>query len=247
MSVNDTFGAIEIPVAPASPTFTPLFPPSANDPSAVAVGDPCLSVILDYLATFLVTDKAALEAWQSVAGGESPVARVFPHNPADAAFSVAFLPALFMWRESATNAWAAEDWLRETTVVKSLWVWKPTTQAKERIRTPMVNGIVKAINVGIERGRTPSWKQPGDVDPLTVTFGSLFWTYAAFEGFELTSYTTTRPLIVQNQDGSRLYYPAIELTFTLRENLDVGIDGLDPLGAADLTVTDGTTTIEGPI
>lgn len=246
----DQWGAVQFPTTTALP-FVPVATSLWVAPASIPASDPCLAVILDWLATWLVTDRMVTAAWSAVSGaaGTAAVRRVFPHDPGEVVFSTSHLPALYLWRDSAKQEWAADDWLRETTVVKGLWVFPLAQQANQRARQPGVNALAKAVGVGIERGRTVSWVQPGDLDPDAQTQGSLFYIYAGFEAFELSSWKTSK-LIVPAADGSaKDEYPAIELTFTMQEKLDYGLARFGVVTGAFDTITNpqGEVVVSGPL
>lgn len=220
----DQWGAIRIPTA-SGPVFVPQRTEMWIAPADVPAADPALAVILDFLATFLVTDRNMLAAWQPVAGAAGPaiIKRIFPHNPKDVVFSTSHLPALYMWRESSTLEYAADDWARETTTVKALWVFPLAQQNNQRQRAPVANAIAKTMFVGIERGRTPSWTQPDDLDPSTGAQGTLFYPYANFESFKFVSWKDGRLEVKDQAKSATDVYPAVDLTFTMEEKLDYGL------------------------
>jgi len=234
---HDTWGRVTIPSGPGG--------------DGRAAGDPALSVILEFLKAFVSTDGNATAAWQAIYPRTPPIAAVFPHNPADGSFSVEYLPALYMWRESAREERAADDWLREITQVKALWVYPLALQDNQRIRAPFANTLAKVLNTGLERGRTPSWTFPNDPDPVSVSEGSVYWLAAGFESFALDSWKVAK-LVVEGTSGERDVYPAIELTFSMQENFEYGLDRYAPLdsgsgGQLTLNNDNGAVLVDGPI
>jgi hypothetical protein len=223
----DQWGAVQIPAVPVG-AFAPIFPGwgQIGDGPPNLASDPCLAVILDFLGTFLVTDENARGIWDKIGGQTQAVRTLWLHDPADAVFSTSFLPALFMWRQSAQQAYLADDYLQDTTVVKGLWVFPEADQAIQRQRAPFANVLSKLIGDGIERGRTPSWLQPGDTDTTTPGQGSLFYSYAAFDEFDLTGWQKAKFTIESfgRSDGlGQQRFFAIELTFKLLESRLRGI------------------------
>lgn len=238
----DQFGAITIPVAA----------PAAGDPA----GDPCLGIILSYLQAFLQTDANLTAAWNAVAPNPSTpvVKRIFAHNPADVVFSTSNIPALYMWRESGKMEQIGDDLYQDLATVKGLWVFALASQANQRPRQPIINALVKAILVGIERGRTPSWTYPGDMDPRAATEGSLFYTAANFSALRLDPARSWRKAELQIEmadRSSRESYAAVELTFDLAEIHDEDPNRSPPTSPAsgNLTLKNevGDVTVEGPL
>lgn len=231
----DSWGAIQIPTLAESAT-TPA-------------GDPCIRTILQFLKAFVCTDKNATAAWFPVFPGQPPINGIFQHDPSQVVFNTRDLPALYMWRESATHEWQGEDWLRETTQVKALWVFPlQGVQDLQRLRAPFVNALIKTIVVGIERGRTPSFIAPGDTDPQAATQGSLFYSLAGFEAFSLKSWKTAK-LSVQGIDGSSVSYTGVEMTFEMYENLVYGLGRFPENDGAFVTISNeaGVVTDAGPL
>lgn len=235
----DQWGLTQIPTASGLP-FSPVFPgwvaPVA--PSNIPTPDACIAVILDFLATFLVTDKNAVAACAAVMPGVAPVVRVFPHNPGEIAFSSQYAPALFMWRDGeAQQEYIADDWLMDITPVKALWVYPPALQDNQRARSTVGHVIAKLVVAAIERGRTPGWTQPGDPDTQASTYGSLFYTFAGFEAL-LPGRGRPGVLRIAGVDGTVVdTFPAHEMSFTLREKLDVGLGRFPELVGAFDTIS----------
>jgi len=231
----DRWGLIQIPTS-TDRVFTPRFGGWGN-PANVPTSDPTLAVILDFVAVFLSTDAQTYAAWTAIAGGSfpQPVQCVLPHDPNDVVFNTNNLPALYMWRADAKQEYAADDWLRETTTVKALWVFPLATQENQRIRQPFGHVFAKAMNVAIERGRTPNWKQAEDTNPASVDEGSLFYDWAGFESLKLTSWRKAKLVIPMRGDTAQ-EYPAIEFTFVMEENLEYGLGRFKTLAGVDATV-----------
>jgi hypothetical protein len=138
-------------------------------------------------------------------------------------FDVKALPTLFLFRDGSRTEWWGDDWAVEIAQVKLLWVMPIGMPAAQAARLPVMNAIAKCIFDGVEIGRTPSWSQPNDPDPLAATQGSLFYTYAGFTQFNELSH---RPVTVRvsDTDAKRTTeFPALELTYELVENLTFGI------------------------
>jgi len=225
----DTWGALQIPLS-GSPAFTPVRRDLWVAPANVPLADPALAAVLDFLATFLVTDANALAVWQILApnkpnGVPQPVVqRIFAHDPGKEAFSTAWLPALFFWRSGGgKHEWVADDWLRDTSTLTLLWVFADTLQDTQRQREPFGHALAKLIDAAVERGRTPGWQQPGDPDPMGATDGSLFYTYAGFDAFWFDDWKPTS-LLIKAADGQVVgQHAAVAMKFTMQEDLKYGL------------------------
>lgn len=242
-AVQDTWGALSIPAQPGY-SFTPVAQRMWIAPAQIPYSDPCIAVILDYLATAINEDKIIQAAWQNVAPPDQvvPIRRVFPHNPNDVVFQVSWLPALFLWRESMTSAYAADEWYRVTTKLMGLWVFPLAVQERQRAREPIFNAVCDGIMSTIERGRTPSWVQPNDADPRASYEGSVFYPYAAFESLFLSSARRSKLLIPSTGRDTTDSYPAIELTFEMRENQVRGISRFFVDGGDAATLYDASAS-----
>jgi hypothetical protein len=225
-AAQDTWGALSIPAQPDYAPFVPIAQGLWVAPAQIPLADPTLAVILDFLATAINTDQLPQAAWDQVKGpaGPSPIKRIFCHDPGEVVFNASHLPAFYMWRAGATTAYQADDWYVETTQLKALWVYPLAEQSRQQARQPFVNALVKCIAQVIERGRTPGWIQPTDEsDDRTAAEGSVFYPYAGFESLFLSSWRMNK-LAVPDSAGTRMdMYPAVEMTFTLEENLVYGL------------------------
>lgn len=223
--------------------------PSVAQPKGTPAGDPTLGVILDFLFAWLVTDGNATAAWAPVYPASPPIKQRYQHNPADVVFNTTALPALYMWRENATQDRFGDDWLRETTQVKALWVFPlQGDQEQQRLRVSFVNTLAKAIAVGIERGRTPSYIIPGDLERRARREGSLFYSAANFERFRLKAWKPAK-LQIQGATGGAIAYPGLELTFELWEVLELGLGRFPVAGGAFATLVNeaGVVVDAGPL
>lgn len=216
---QDTWGALSIPAQPGY-SFTPIAQSLWVAPARIPVADPCLAVILDYLATAINTDQLIQAAWDPIKSlaKSAVLSRIFPQAPGDVGFNVSHLPALYAWRESGKNTWEADEWNVKVDRVMMLWVFPLGTQELQMLRDPIVNALIDGIENAVERGRTPSWVQPGDTDPRASYEGSVFYPYAGFESFTYQTWKRSKLLIQSNAKDVVDAYPAIEITWELKEN-----------------------------
>lgn len=230
----DSFGAVRVPlVAPAT---------------GEAVGDPMLTVLLAFLKAFLQTDGGATAAWN--ASGIAPtlpvVKTVNANDPSktDQVFNTNDLGALYLWRAGGGDGskfeWMAEDWRVEETKLKLLWIPPMVKREISNVRNNIFNGIAKAIDIAIERGRTPSYRIAGDPDPAAATQGSVFYDAAGLMFIELSGQKDAEITVI-NTDGSRGHvYSALEMTITIQEKVDYDLTRYTPDTATEVTLTTPT-------
>jgi len=229
----DTHGLVQIPIQPI-------------DPSVDAPGDPALNVLLSYLQAFLVKDQNAEIAWRvpGVDPAHPPVKETFTYDPQEYVFNAASVPCLYCWREDGSFAWMADDWDVTTDTLKLLWVFPMTGPIEAAIpSSSFVNGLVKAINIAIERGRTPSWQVAGDTDPVAPVQGSFLGTY--LNAFALTLRSWRRTHVTERDDAEKVVgvYPAIEMRLELQETW--AADSGTPAGTYETSEANGVAmTVE---
>ncbi len=211
----DTFGRVKIPIQPI-------------DPTVGTAADPALDVLLSYLQAFLSTDQNAELAWRvpGVDPAHRVVRKVYSFDPEEYVFDEKQLPALYGFRVSGSFEPLADDWDVSTDVVKVLWAF-PLDGPIERAlpRSSFVNGIVKAVRIATERGRTPSWIVEDDTDPMAPIQGSFLGNY--LNAYSLWLKTWQRTHITVRDAESKIIgvYPALELQFQLQETWATDIDG----------------------
>lgn len=177
----DTFGEIEIPLAPPAEGET--------------VADPCLVVVLGYLKALLNANLGA--AWNAVAPGKLPVNGIFAVDPKKRGFNERDLPALYITRQqpNAPPEWMAADWYVTNDMLRLTWVFPPEPQTKQMLRGTFGNGIVKAIATAIERERDACFVLAGDPDPTAATLVTIS------DAIKLAVATSTSP---QSYSGAQL-------------------------------------------
>lgn len=153
----DTFGAVEIPVS------------ASDDPR----GDPALKKVADFMTAVLNAYAGA--AWtggrpRADANQQLCVRGTFTHDPTERSFNDSKLPALFLWRSSGQAFDHGDGDRRSDERWTGQWIFPPDTQEKHTPRRPFGNAVVKVIDNLIERGRDPSWFDPGDTDPTAPSF-----------------------------------------------------------------------------
>lgn len=243
----DQWGLTQIPTN--APKFSPIFD-GWGKPQLIPSTEQALAVILDFLGCWLVTDGNVSAAWQTVAGsaGGRAVKSLYLHDPSKVVFIESALPALYMWREGGKQQWDTDDWLRDYSSIKALWVYPTALQEKQRIRVPFAPVLEKSIGAGIERGRTPSWRQSGDPDKAAALQGSLFYTFAGFDSFELIDWRAAKITIegAEKRGGAGYEnYPAVEFRFEMVELLVEGLLRSPPYYT--LLGIDQTVQIQAPV
>jgi hypothetical protein len=241
---QDTWGALSIPTQPGY-SFTPIAQAMWVEPARIAASDPCLAVILDFLATAINVDGILDPAWQDVQSLASDLVlkRVFAHNPGENVFQVSYLPALYLWRETGSLAYAADEWNRDTSKVTGLWVLPLGGQSQQKTREPFMHALIEGIVNAIERGRTPSWLQPTDTEARAQYEGSVFYPFAGFESFTLRSFKRSKLLVPKGPQES-IAYPAVEMSFDLEENQIRGITRFFVMTSGSATLYDASGSSE---
>lgn len=213
--LGDKYGAIHLPLA--------------APPAGGAVTDPLLDVLLAFLKAWLATDGMASAAWASVLPSSTPVNATWPRDPRKGGFNERDLPALYAFRPDTadTDVYQMSDDFRVTEVLLTLlWVFPAAPQEKQWPREPFINGLVKAVDTAIERGRTPSFQVPYDTDPLAPTQGSLFYGAAGVSKIELRKARPVKVVLVMN-DAKPRTYAAVEMKIFVQELFEFDLN--DPL------------------
>ena len=227
--MSDTFGLATIP----------LSPPQAGQPTT----DPTIQMLLDFFTAFLNDDQNATAAWQiqGVAPSTQPVMGKFPYDPEVNLFHASTLPALYLWRESGKEEWLADDYMVEESTCKMLWVFPLANPENQAARVSFASGLCKALNVAMERGRTPSWVVPNDPDPVAATQGSFLGTYLGAWSCWFDNWRRTH-VIERGIDGSmKQTYVAVELMMTLTEQWSPDIT--DPSRSSATSALNGVDAI----
>lgn len=232
--------------------YGPLALPAPANLAGGTFADPAIDTILDFLKTVLNSNGNT--AWQSVSGyqsvGPNLVNSVFGFDPTETdgtTFNTRDLPALFMWRSEVHGAdWIAADYYVRRSKFIILWVPPPATQSNRAIWQSAVN-LIASIMDGITDpdGRDPSWKQPGDTDPVAAYAGSLLWKYLPYmwEWNVEKSERTHFDIVI---DGDKARYQCVKTTVLFRER-NVVENPEFPLKGIDITISDaGTGSSPGP-
>jgi hypothetical protein len=252
---GDVWGGLPIPTD-AGPQI------SFGQMPAFPAGDPALKYILDFLYAWLVVDGNITAAWASTgiptnalsAGGQQigypPVKKLFAYDPTKLLINETSLPSLWLWRANGGDSeWLADDWLVERSVLKLLWVWPEATAENQVKRDSFLNALAKTIQVGLERGRTPSFNVPGDTDPISKFQGSSFWLYAGFMSLVWKRWRPAKVVITLDDGPPRVYY-GMEGQIELAENLAYGLNRFAVSGGAYAQIIDagsGTILDQGPL
>jgi hypothetical protein len=230
----DHWGALPLPaVAPAT---------------GAAPGDPALTYLLGFLKAFLQDDANLTAAWTiaGVAPSQPIVNRAFAHDPNEGAFNEASLPALYGWRsEMQAPEQLADDVRTRASTITLLWVFPMATQANQAVRRPIFNAIAHAVDLAVERGRTPSFVVPGDTDPNAAFLGSNVWTWMAFWQLRMGAARPAKlDVPVKTATATEIrHYDAIQITLSLEEDLSVDMSRYDALAGLDLKLEDDAAVV----
>jgi hypothetical protein len=234
---QDGWGATAIPlVAPAT------FQVVGQDAVVEAAGDPLLSYGLSFFAT--VANAYGSAAWNApgIAPGVEVVANTFPHNPREESFNEKDLPAMYMWRDGATEYDQIAQDLRVVRGTISL-LWVAPVKARQtylRLRSPFPKALLDVLEDCFERGCDLNWQLVGDTSPSAVyvqTYGSLLWPRMNFRRMHFQKWSPAS-LTVPAEGGPRTYR-ATQATLYVEELYTQGA-GYSPLLALDqkIQVTD---------
>ena len=213
----DTWGVLPIPTAT----------PAAGE----SAGDPLLQRLLDYLVTFLKTDANATIAWAAISKDRpNVVVKAYPHDPTIAWFNDNELPALFLHRsEIGRPRQIAQDWRIRPSTLTLRWIFQSVAQDRQRARLPYMNALVSAIDIAIERGRTPSFILPGETEAQAAYLGSLVYDHL---GIYSITHGRARFELVQveaKEAGVKpLKYPSLSMEILIEEKLGIDLTRWDP-------------------
>jgi hypothetical protein len=168
------------------------------------------------------------------------VVRFADPNDPTTTFEPDRLPAMYAWRKGGKYEGLADDWDVENVTIKVLWILPNPLPEEQTLRAPFVNGLQKAVYVGLRRARTPSWVVPNDPDPLAATQGSWLGTWLQsvtppeylLQSWEMT-FVKSEP--IDNEPPGR--WRAIEFTIALQEKYTINID--DPIRFAPINPENG--------
>lgn len=205
--------------------YGPLALPAPAPEPDEAIADPLIDVVLGFYAAVLNFWGGA--AWSAVngyqGGDDRLVVSVNAFEPDETTFNTTDLPALFLWRDEVGGAdWIAQDYYVRTSKLIMLWVPPPAEQATRAKWKPIINLIASSLDgITDPSARIPTWKRPGDTDPLAAYQGSLLWKYLPFVyEFDIRK-TKQVPVTIKMADGSPdESYFAIRTEIHLREMAD---------------------------
>ena len=204
----DVYGATEIPVqAPAA---------------GVALSDPLLTTLGDFLATVLRADLAT--AMAAAFPGESVVRTdaIYAYNPGDSDFEPR-LPALYVWRDALQpGRFTDEDYGQRGTVL-ALWVLPGLRDDRASVLRSIMTGAGKAVHRAIEIGRHPSWVVAGDTETFAATQGSSILTHGGLFSIDVSTVDEAE-VVVGDGPGARPF-PAVRFDLNVREDVDERADG----------------------
>jgi hypothetical protein len=222
-AVGDSFGAIQIPAQPAPQIvgYSPVLAPQGS--GVLPPGDPALGMILSFLYAWLVIDGNANVPWTAAYNLpliKSPFS-LFTHNPEEGAFSVDYLPALYLWRDDERAGkfeHAADDWYDDTSTLKLLWALPLGDQFRFKDRSLYANQFAKSVYLGIERGMTPSWVQPGDPNPQSRFYGSVLGQYLNMRRLQAGAWRRKKLKILMSNNAPPMSCHAVEILFEAVES-----------------------------
>lgn len=233
--IGDTWGAIQVPAQP-----TPQIP---SFPGPTYQGDPALLLTLGFLYDFLVTDGNASTVWTGQTGYpliKSPLS-LFAHNPNDVVFNNSYLPALYLFRDDAQGSKyerEADDWEVETSIWTMLWATPLGGQDVQLSYRLYMNQFVKALVMGLERGQTPSWIQPGDTDPSSQYRGSYLPFFTNVMRQRVTSAKRAKIKAKPSNGGPTIEYPAVEIKWEVREKTQADLRRFAPNSMLEFRLVD---------
>lgn len=233
--MSDHFGSLTFPV--------PVLP------DGYPVSDPTLTYIGSYLTACLNSQMGS--SWGSVNPGRKPVESFQTQAPGDT-FNERDLPCLYLWRSSSTDEQCSDDWTETITDITLTWVPQTADQAKRSLRASGINGLSKVITRALALGRSPSWVDPQDTDPQSLSRGSSLMERARL--FRRPFVTSSRmDTVVIEKSGDTSTYPAFTVILKIHEitEWDESFDSIMMANRAptklDETVTSGNFTLESLI
>jgi len=205
MAAPTQFGALPLP-APA---------PAADE----AGGDPSLDTLLAFASAVIVARCGTL--WSSIAPASTSVVQLTrAHNPGELVVTEKQFPGLWAWRTRGDFERIADDFDTEVAALSLLWIFPPAQQANQRVRTPAVNAVGKALNAAINRGRDPAWVKAGDTEPQAARNGSFLWKQAGWFALEKVGWKLQD--LVIDKGGESATYPGVQWEITVRERVFLG-------------------------
>jgi hypothetical protein len=228
----------------------PLPVPNVAPAAGEAPSDPALSYLLAFLKAFLQDDGNATGAWTraGVAPNIPIVRSVFPYDPSEGGFLETQLPALYGWRSEMQAPEQIADGVRtRVSTLALLWVFPPAQGPTQRVRESITNAIASAVDLAIERGRTPRFKVTGDTDPRSAAEGSDVWRFMAFWHLRLGVVRPAKldvPVTTAGKTETR-HYDAVALNLTLEEDLTLDMGRFDALAGLDLKIENAADVLVG--
>ena len=240
-----TWGAVQVPAQTVSQV-----PNFKGDLGNRIQGDPALQFTLGFLFAYLVLDNNAQGPWQAQTGypligaiGAAPGLSLFAHNPVEDVFSVAYLPALYLFRDDKTGGeivHEADDWEVEESTWTLLWVMPSplSGQDVQRQYRQYANQVVKACAVALSVGLTPSWVMPGDTDPTSQFRGSFLGFFTNVMRQRITGWKRTKIVVKSSNGATTQEFPAVEMKMLVREKTqaDLRAPQYFPMGPLDLSI-----------
>lgn len=205
MAAPTQFGALTLP-APA---------PDVDE----AGGDPSLDTLLAFARAVIVARCGTL--WSSIAPASTSVVQVTrAHDPGELVVTEKQFPGLWAWRTRGDFERIADDFDTEAAALSLLWIFPPAQQNNQRVRTPTVNAVGKALCAALARGRDPAWVATADPEAQAARNGSFLWKQAGWFAFEKVSWKLQD--LVIDKGGEQATYPGVQWEIAVRELVHLG-------------------------
>lgn len=210
MATPTQFGALPMPV------------PLLGQGETLA-SDPGLDMLLSFAQAVLQARCGTVyEALVPRHQSHGVVTAVHGHNPSEMVISEKDFPGLWAWRTGGVFECLADDFDTEVSTLELLWIFPVAKQETQKQRSPLVNGLAKALGSALLRGRDPSWHVPMDTDPRATDHGSFLHEHAGWFALEGKPLWKLQDVIVEKGDASKATYAAVQWTLTVRERVQLG-------------------------
>jgi hypothetical protein len=196
--------------------------PVPTPEEGTAQGDPLLDTLLLFFEGVLTHD--CKDVWNSVSGNignQAIVKRTFAHNPGAQAFREVTTPALYLWRGTyGSPIWKALGFRIRASELTLRWVpFMANSQERKRIWEPVCASFHAALDIAIERGRTPGWILSGDTDPMADTLGTFLYGRAKLWKLQLAEMSRQTMTINMEGAAANRVFEAVDFRLMVEELL----------------------------